>query len=99
MTMMTQTIKHHLTDNIVMAYAAGTLPEAFNLVVATHVSMCDECRARVEAHEAVGGVVLEDVAEIALDDDALDACFAKIEAGPKDPIRLRSEPVRRNSPK
>ena len=36
------TIRHHLSDQLLMAYAAGQLPEAFNLVVATHVSLCDE---------------------------------------------------------
>ncbi|MFT5362436.1 MAG: putative transcriptional regulator [Dinoroseobacter sp.] len=97
MIMMTQTIKHHLTDNIVTAYAAGSLPEAFNLLVATHVSMCDECRATVAAHEAVGGVVLEDVREIDLGVDALEACFAMIETGPKDPIKLRAQPTKPNS--
>lgn len=54
-------IKHHLSDDLLMGYAAGTLPEAFNLVVATHISICDECRARLGAYEAVGGAVLEDV--------------------------------------
>lgn len=54
-------IKHHLSDELLMGYAAGTLPEAFNLVVATHISICDECRARLGAFEAVGGAVLEDV--------------------------------------
>ena len=38
-------IKHHLTEPLLMGYAAGTLPEAFNLVIATHASMCDQCRA------------------------------------------------------
>ena len=40
-------IKHHLTDALIMAYSAGGLPEGFDLVIATHVSLCDECRARV----------------------------------------------------
>ena len=53
------TIRHHLSDQLLMAYSAGDLPEAFNLVVATHVSLCDECRARAEAYEAVGGAVLD----------------------------------------
>jgi putative transcriptional regulator len=57
---MTETIKHHPTDALLMAYAAGTLPEAFSLAVATHVSMCDTCRAHVASYEAVGGSVLED---------------------------------------
>jgi len=94
---MTHTIKHHLTDNIVMAYAAGSLPEAFNLLVATHVSMCDECRAMVAAHEAVGGVVLEEVPEVDLGFDALEACFAKIKTDPKDLIELRPQPAKSGS--
>ena len=57
----TSSIKHHLSDQLLMAYAAGSLPEAFSLVVATHVSLCDECRARAEAYEAVGGAVTVDL--------------------------------------
>lgn len=62
-----------------MAYAAGDLPEAFNLVTATHVSLCDECRARLASFEAVGGAMLEtaDVAEMS--DDSLMACLDRID--------------------
>ena len=56
---MTSDIKHHLNEELLMAYAAGSLPEAFNLMVATHVSLCDECRARVESYDALGGAVIE----------------------------------------
>ncbi|MFY0693343.1 MAG: cupin domain-containing protein [Paracoccaceae bacterium] len=52
-------IRHHLTDKILLGYAAGTLPEAFSLVVATHISMCDECRARLGAFDAIGGSLIE----------------------------------------
>jgi len=52
-------ISHHISEPLLMAYAAGTLPEPYALVVASHVSMCDECRAQLAAHECVGGVVLE----------------------------------------
>ena len=54
------TIRHHLSDPLLIAYAAGNLPEAFGLVVATHVSLCDECRARLGAYEALGGAVLDE---------------------------------------
>lgn len=58
---MTQTyIKHHLDDATLMAYAAGTLKEAFNLIVATHLSLCDTCRANAQAYDAVGGALLDD---------------------------------------
>lgn len=70
-----------------MAYSAGVLPEAFSLVVATHISMCDECRAALEAHDAVGGAVLEDAGEAALAPDALAKCLADIQKlPPKGPI-------------
>ncbi|CUH54219.1 ChrR family anti-sigma-E factor [Shimia marina] len=54
-------ISHHIPEPMLAAYAAGTLPHAFSVVVATHISMCSECRAVVEAHEAVGGIVLDDM--------------------------------------
>lgn len=58
-------ITHHLNDELLMAYAAGSLPEAFNLLVATHVSVCDECRARLAGFDAIGGALLdEDVADM-----------------------------------
>lgn len=71
------TIKHHLSDQLLMGYAAGVLPEAFSLVVATHISMCDDCRARAEAYEAVGGAVLETEAA-AMSEASLEACLARL---------------------
>lgn len=52
-------ITHHTPDALLAAYAAGTLPQPFALVVAAHISMCLECRAAYEAHHAAGGAVLE----------------------------------------
>jgi putative transcriptional regulator len=71
-------INHHLTDALLMGYSAGTLPEAFNLVVASHVSLCDECRARMHAFDAVGGALIEDAGTVAVRDDALAATLALI---------------------
>ncbi|MEQ9695894.1 ChrR family anti-sigma-E factor [Shimia sp. SDUM112013] len=52
-------INHHIPDAMIASYAAGTLPHAFAVVVATHISMCDKCRAALEAHQSVGGALLE----------------------------------------
>ena len=73
------TIRHHLSDQLLMAYSAGDLPEAFNLVVATHVSLCDECRAQLASFDALGGAVLDtsDVAEMS--DASLAACLDRID--------------------
>lgn len=85
------TIRHHLSDQLLMAYAAGQLPEAFNLVVATHVSLCDECRARSASFDAVGGALLEEAEEISMGEDALARTLARIEGLPQ---ATRSEPLR-----
>ena len=81
-------IKHHLTDALLMGYATGTLPEAFSLVVATHVSLCDECRARLGAFEAVGGVGVEDGGEVALAGGSFAAPLERIAEGPAEPVRV-----------
>ena len=70
-------IKHHLTDALLMGYSAGSLPEAFNLVVATHISLCDECRARMHEFDAVGGEVME-MTSSDMGEDALAATLALI---------------------
>lgn len=72
------TIKHHISDSLLMAYSAGQLPEAFNLVVATHVSMCDECRVALGGFDAVGGALVEGADEAVVSDAALDATLAMI---------------------
>ena len=83
-------INHHLTDALLMSYAAGTLEEGFSLVVATHISLCDDCRARFESYEAIGGSLVENTDEVEMTDDALEATFALIDAAPEMPFYQRS---------
>lgn len=79
---MADQIKHHLSDDILMAYSAGTLPEAFNLIVATHVSLCDDCRAQLDAFDAVGGAVLSGCETATVAEDSLEATLRLIAGGP-----------------
>ncbi|MBN2905315.1 MAG: cupin domain-containing protein [Rhodobacteraceae bacterium] len=83
-------IKHHLTDDLLMSYAAGNLPEAFSLVVATHVSLCDECRARLASYEAVGGAVLYEAPCCAMSEDSLAATLLRIAEAPQDAVPARA---------
>jgi putative transcriptional regulator len=87
-------ITHHLTDDLLLGYAAGSLPEAFNLVVATHVSLCDECRARLAAFETLGGSVLDEGDSVDMSEGSLEATLRLIAGGPKDPIRRAPAPRR-----
>ncbi len=73
-----------------MAYSSGNLPEAFSLAVATHISMCDKCRAALESFDAVGGALLEDSAQVAVDMDALSKTLSMIRSGPQNIDQLQS---------
>lgn len=81
-------ITHHLSDELLIAYAAGTLPEAFSLVVATHISMCDTCRAALAAHEAVGGALVDAAETAPLGDDLLNRTLAALDAPIAAPVSL-----------
>ena len=88
------TIKHHISDSLLMAYSAGQLPEAFNLVVATHLSLCDDCRVALGAFDAIGGALVEGGDEAAVSDAALDATLAMIAAQkPIADVRLREHGI------
>lgn len=87
---MTDTIKHHLNDAVLMAYSAGTLPEAFNLIVASHLSLCDDCRARAGSFDALGGEILDQQPEASVAADSFEATMALIESGAPDTIKVSS---------
>jgi putative transcriptional regulator len=75
--------RHQLPDTLLMGYAAGTLSEGFNLVIATHVSLSDDARARLSAFEAVGGSVLDDAEPAPLANDSLDRMMARLDMLPQ----------------
>jgi putative transcriptional regulator len=75
-------IKHHISDDLLMGYAAGALPQAFDLVVASHVSLSDDARARLAGFEELGGVVLSDMEEAELAEDSLEQTLARIAGTP-----------------
>ena len=53
------TIAHHVGDDLLLAYGAGTLDEATSLLVATHLALCPLCRADLELADTVGGATIE----------------------------------------
>jgi len=57
---------HHLDYSTLLAYAAGTLDEAFSVVAASHLAVCPTCRNAVREAEAMGGALLEGMADEAV---------------------------------
>jgi putative transcriptional regulator len=52
-------IQHHVSEDLLLEYAAGALNEASSLLIATHLALCPPCRALVGEAEALGGALLE----------------------------------------
>ena len=77
--MTAQTPFAHLSDDVLVDYAAGTLPQATALLVATHLALCPDCREEVRLLEAVGGALLAERADEAPVDHLLADCLAMLD--------------------
>lgn len=87
-------IAHHIPDEILLAYASGSAPEAWSLIVATHLALCAQCRARVSEQERMGGSLLESLPPEALTEDAFDLLMEKIDGQPVQESVSREPAVR-----
>ncbi|MEZ5765561.1 MAG: ChrR family anti-sigma-E factor [Xanthobacteraceae bacterium] len=85
-------ISHHIPDNLLSAYATGNLAHSFSVLIAAHLSLCDECRANCEAVEMIGGALLDAEREASLSSDERDRLFRAIqEPPPKPPLPVASK--------
>ncbi|QRG06514.1 cupin domain-containing protein [Xanthobacter dioxanivorans] len=69
-------VSSHPSDETLLRHAAGTLPAGPKLVVDLHAAGCPRCREMIRDLEAVGGTLLEGMAEVPLASDA----FARVMA-------------------
>lgn len=73
-------ISHHIPDEMLLAYASGSAPEAWSLIVATHLSLCPDCRELVGKAEQVGGELLNAQDPEQLNEDAFEVLMRTIDA-------------------
>lgn len=79
------TVAHPITDELLMGYAAGLLPPAYDLMVASAVSLDDDARARLSGYEAMGGALLDECDDVVpLRNDSFDDVMARIMTGGRD---------------
>lgn len=88
------TITHHLDDEFLMRYSAGTLSEGWSIGVATHLSMCRSCRSRLRIYDSIGGYLFERESADLRADDGWTAIKQRIHAGEMEnvvPLRMDRE--------
>lgn len=76
------TVKHHISDDLILTYATGELDEATSLLVATHMALCPQCRAALALAEAIGGTLIEDEPEAEVGESELEAVMDRIDHAP-----------------
>lgn len=87
-------MQHHLNDEYLMDYAAGSASQPLSLLVATHLALCPECRAKVADYEALGGALLDSAAPSTVAPDMLQSVLDRLDepAAPESGIR-RQPPI------
>jgi putative transcriptional regulator len=77
-------ITHHPSELTLARLASGTLGAGPQLVVATHLCGCGQCRGRLRSFEAVGGAMLDAAPPARLSPDAFARALERLdEAGPR----------------
>lgn len=78
----------HPPEELLLAYAAGSLDEATALLMATHLTFCPHCRAEVARMEALGGGVLASLPPADMGASALAATLERLGDRPgRPPVR------------
>jgi putative transcriptional regulator len=99
--------RHHPPQDLLAAYVSGGADAAEELFAATHLALCPACRGICDGLEAVGGSLLEGIAETPLGAGALASVMSRLEevppptpeppaAGPNDlplPLRALTGPI------
>ena len=86
---------YHPGSDLLMDYVSGAAPEPVALLVATHVSLCRDCRDEVARLEALGGALFETLDGEPLGAEALEHALARLDL----PENLEAVPLRTASAK
>lgn len=73
------TSAHISVDDLLLAHAAGRLPEPVGLVVATHLALSPASRSAYRDYEALGGAMLEDLPPAEITPGAFERLLARLD--------------------
>ena len=94
-------IKHHPDDASIVAYAAGTLDEAFAVLVSCHLEACSHCRETLKTAELIGGAMLDNSDDAPVSDGSFGRLLEKISVSeasrlPQTTLPEKQRPKREN---
>lgn len=87
------TIMHHPSAATLAAFASGTLDEARSVVVASHLSLCPQCRAESTKFETVGGALLAAAPSTSMSKGAMERTLARALSEPDRAPQAALRPV------
>lgn len=79
--------RHHLREDILLAYASGHLSEGWSIAVASHLALCPSCRAQLAMAEAAGAALVEELEPVDGPNDSWQRLKARLDAAPVAPAR------------
>ncbi len=72
--------EHTSVDELLIAHAAGKLPEPVGLAIATHLAMSPAARVRYARYETLGGVLLDEQEPVAMAGDAWQRLIGRLDS-------------------
>ena len=85
------TVHHHPPDELLGAFAAGTLDLGQHVAIATHLVGCAKCRGAVQAMEHVGGAVLAALPPSAMSDGSFEALQRRLDEASEIPAPVQRQ--------
>lgn len=76
------TTRHNAPDEMLLAYATGWLNEPLSLIVESHAAYSEDSRARLGDFEAIGGLLLEEMAPAPLTKVDLESLLERLDEQP-----------------
>ncbi|MBK5568797.1 ChrR family anti-sigma-E factor [Ensifer sp. 2YAB10] len=87
-------IRHHVSDELLVGYASGTLEEGWRLAVATHLALCPNCRARLTLMEDAAGELFESISPVPIEVSSFNRLKERIRAGEENRSVSPREPTK-----
>ena len=70
---------YHPSDELLMSFSAGQMPDALGIILACHLEKCSHCRQRAAFYDRLGGEILMDTDDAPVAPQLLDNLLHKIE--------------------